>query len=339
MVRDTDDNDRGEIYLINANGTNVRRILDDQGYEHPIWSPDGSRIATLVNTSRGTRPVVILDVEFHQATTIGLPDGDYDAVTWSPNGQHVSFSGFDHTREPVVPTPDVPDPDRSAIPGVQVAKVIYPQIYIANADGSGVHRLFDNDTERYQSPVWSPDGERIAFVGHDAQLWIANADGSNVVQASTNQQSVFFPVWSPDGSQVAFVGYPDEYPGIYIVNADGSNQTRVVPEGFAGWMPAWSPDGTELAFGHFAGREYELHVVTIATGKLRKLASVRSRSMSPGWSPDGEWVAFTAEMGLGERAGPIHLSIVNAHDPDAETKTIVRDLVEVSRPAWRPSGH
>ena len=73
-----------------------------------------------------------------------------------------------------------------------------PEIYVLNADGSGVPvRLTDFDDEPYPSnplvtkATWSPDGDRIAFHrrvvevtgtrGH-TQIYTMNADGTDVTQ-------------------------------------------------------------------------------------------------------------------------------------------------------------
>ncbi len=59
-----------------------------------------------------------------------------------------------------------------------------------NADGTGVHQLTDND-DYDMSPVWSPNGNKIAFTSDrygDWEIFVMNADGSNVV--SLGQQGV-----------------------------------------------------------------------------------------------------------------------------------------------------
>jgi TolB protein len=56
-------------------------------------------------------------------------------------------------------------------------------IYAANADGTDPIRLTSEKEDH--SPIWSPDGTKIAYVhGWDdkAQIWVMNTDGSDPQQ-------------------------------------------------------------------------------------------------------------------------------------------------------------
>src|SRR5918911_3891865 len=97
------------------------------------------------------------------------------------------------------------------------------EIYVMNADGSGVRALTDD--ERYDSwwPRVSPDRGRILFYRsprgvHDndytkQSLWVMNADGSNRRQlraAGTDGWKIQgHAEWSPDGSRLAMFGGKD----------------------------------------------------------------------------------------------------------------------------------
>src|SRR5437868_1722235 len=58
-----------------------------------------------------------------------------------------------------------------------------PEIYVMNADGSGIKQLTDNSAIDW-NPSWSPDGKKIAFTSGrdgDFDVYVMDADGSNTI--------------------------------------------------------------------------------------------------------------------------------------------------------------
>jgi len=119
--------------------------------------------------------------------------------------------------------------------------------YIIRADGSDLKRLSGQDNFD-QSPVWSPDGRRIAL-HRNCKLVIVAPDGSDervIVRGSEICPNTI--AWSPDGQQLAFVSWYDSPEFIvYVVNSDGANLRRLdkFEEG-GGMVPTWSPDGKQI---------------------------------------------------------------------------------------------
>jgi Tol biopolymer transport system component len=145
-----------------------------------------------------------------------------------------------------------------------------------NADGSNptpLTRITASGGDS-TSPVWSPDGSKIAFESGRAldgsnaadahgssNIWVMNADGSNVtpltrLSAGSRSQQ---PIWSPDGSKVAFPSNRalngsdgiNAATNIWLMNADGSNATpltALTTGGANSFHPVWSPDGASIVF-------------------------------------------------------------------------------------------
>lgn len=88
------------------------------------------------------------------------------------------------------------------------------EINVANADGSGAHRVgparVDPGMYDYEAD-WSPDGSRLAFIrqaSNSSELWVVGTDGSGarpIVGANANgAASVRSPRWDRNGRAVRF---------------------------------------------------------------------------------------------------------------------------------------
>jgi len=81
------------------------------------------------------------------------------------------------------------------------------EIYLLNADESGMINLTNYPTH-YESPKWSPDGTKIAFVSNrdgNMDIYVMNEDGSGVTNLSNDPDYNHSMAWSPDGTKIAFV--------------------------------------------------------------------------------------------------------------------------------------
>jgi TolB protein len=139
-----------EIYVVNANGNNVTRLTNNTAYDgSPVWSPDGRQIAfvsdrdelnrdTCNDTHTCNLEIYVMNADGNSLTRLTNNTAyDYSPV-WSPDGRHIVF----------VSKRDEPNPETCDT-------ACNYEIYVMNADGSGLTRLTNNPASD-RSPVWSP---------------------------------------------------------------------------------------------------------------------------------------------------------------------------------------
>jgi TolB protein len=151
-------------YLMNPDGTDVRRIPTDVWVEYPTWSPDGERIA-FMSARGGDYDIWVVDTDGTDLVQLTDSPGQDGWPAWSPDGERIAFTSvrddcaFSDKRG--CRTTDTGEDDG------------HHDIWVVNADGTGPVRV----TPEYgQFVTWSPDGRHLLVWGHD--LYVLRADGS-----------------------------------------------------------------------------------------------------------------------------------------------------------------
>jgi TolB protein len=81
-----------QIYRVNDDGTNLRRLIEDGGdAENPSWHPDGNFIAFAWKKSGKGFDIYIHDLATGRNSQLTQNSGDNEKPTWSPDGKHIAF--------------------------------------------------------------------------------------------------------------------------------------------------------------------------------------------------------------------------------------------------------
>jgi len=207
----------GDIYAMNADGTDIRRLTEGLNASTPAWSPDGSQIAFVRNQGRA---LVIMDADGSNQHVIARDRGYYQWPAWSPNGRLIAYQS---------------SPDKNT----EVTA-----IFIIQPDGTDDRRLTSGSASA-GFPAWSPDGSRIAY--SSGQLWIMNSDGSNAHHVTNCRLPCVFdfaPAWSPDAGALVFVRQEDggRARRLYILELATGAVRSLTPEIRWAGSPDWRPE-------------------------------------------------------------------------------------------------
>ena len=203
-------------------------------------SPDGARLVGVDGDASNGESVVVDDFQGKQLQRISLPAGMvvYGAVGWSPDGTWILISGCQPcnlggkgpgtstvAHLSIVPLDGRPivqvgasasesygqprvSPDLATfVMPISCVRKCTAGIGAIDIAGGPIRHLTAKDGD--DEPVWSDDGQRIAFVrpaGSGRGIWVMDADGGNLTRLTTAAANYgeHSPVWSPDGTSILF---------------------------------------------------------------------------------------------------------------------------------------
>jgi TolB protein len=255
-----------QIWVIDSDGANPRKLTSLQLAMSPAWHPDGTRFVFSAFTPRGSQIAVYSFVTHDMHWLTGTPRGLNITPVYSPDGKSIAYaSGQDRgTDIMVMDASDVTDdPARRVTVG----------------------RGSDNT-----SPAYSPDGRQIAFMsgraGHP-EVYTMDADGSNAQMLTdfTYGEAAYraSPDWSPDGRRIAYQSRINGNFQIMTIDLRDRSTKQYTSDG-ENEDPAWAPDSRHLVFSSTRSGPRELWVLDVESGRMRQLTKAPGARLAA-WSP------------------------------------------------------
>jgi Tol biopolymer transport system component len=153
------------------------------------------------------------------------------------------------------------------------------------------------------SPVWTPDGNQIAFRSNrngPFQIFLIPADGTGEPQMMARGDYDLYPAsWSSDGSILMFwESHPVTGGDIYLLDAarGGEWEPFVVTPAFE-MQPSFSPDGKRVAYISNESGRYEVFVLSLDGSGDRIQISSRGGA-EPTWVPEKSQLSYRADNSL-----------------------------------------
>ncbi len=317
------DGDR-EIYTIQADGSNQTQLTSNtSGDVLPTWSPDGERLAYIVD--RYTDPRLYVSAADGSEGGLVAPEIEAaaPALLWSPASDKVVFRDSEDLYVVDIASGDVlnltqesdllpldlsvsADGSMLAFTADALAGTARNRLFVVNVDGTGLKELSFPEGDVYR-PRWHPFQEKILFEGivpgEGVVLHVATIDGAIEKLPIVPRYRAPKPVWSPDGSMIAYIvglsgfdssGERMQLNSLHVATATGDVDLELIrppddPDvGLSLHEIVWAPDSRHLVYSipsESADSGVDLIVLDICDGSSVLIAEAVDSFSTPSWRP------------------------------------------------------
>ena len=253
-----------QIWVVDSDGENARRLTNVTLAMSPAWSPDATRVVFCGFTSGGSQIAVYSFVTGDMHWLSGTARGLNITPTYSPDGSTIAYaSGTDRGTDIMLMPASGTSPSHAITVGKgsdntspsfspdgrQIAfmsgRAGHPEVYTMDADGTNVSLLteFTYGEQNYRaSPDWAPDGRRIAYesrINGDFQIMTIDMRDRSTKQYTSDGQNED-PSWAPDARHMVFSSTRTGTRQLWVLDAE-SGRMRQLTHAAGARLAAWSP--------------------------------------------------------------------------------------------------
>jgi len=273
-------------------------LMTDNG-GNAKWSPDGKSLAFLRFSDKEYNlwKVSVSGQSEKKLTSGGVYLGGSTSVpfnlrgtnySWSPDGNQIAFSS---------------------------RKSGYSNLWTISADGSNELMRTNNsdDSLVVDSPIWSPDGQRIAYIAKVIQRKADDQQDVRVSIVESGQSKIIFQTgtlirllgWSAAGTEIFAAIQPDKGDASLLKI---STDSAVKPKRIAGLLITYlhldgirlSPDRKQIAFTARRDGKDNIYLVSADNGEIKPLTANGETTLYYSgltWSPDGKMLYYSKQSG------------------------------------------
>src|SRR5215471_10257314 len=185
-------------------------------------------------------------------------------------------------------------------------------------------RQFTNSSKNEDTPRWSPDGKRLAFISNRdelRQIYAIPMNGGEAKRLLETKHEIDNFLWSPDGKQIAFfapefktdaedkkekdkddarvVDRDDHLRRLWLLDPDSARVRQIASGRWRINEAEWFPDSGRMIASATDHPEADadrnrIYSINLADGKMTEVGAPRGPFVRLRVSPDGKSVVYTA---------------------------------------------